>query len=117
LDSAFQSRIDIVFHFTELSKSARRQVWEILVNQIPERFRDVDGADFDTLSNWEHNGREIKSAIKTSLILAKSEDTPLRLDRLKVVLQIRKATALSGDVSKVKGEKAAMEHSNRGQAS
>lgn len=89
MDPAFKSRIDLIIPYSELDKPARRQVWSTFVRTLPADLHTLKDEDYDILSDRECNGREIKSMVKTGLILAKSEEAKLRREHLEVVLQIR----------------------------
>ncbi len=90
LDHAFGSRIDLIIPFPNLDHLARRKVWKTFIETLPENLHCLKDSDYESLSQWGCNGREIKSAVKTSLILAKSEDEKLHLSHLETVLKIRK---------------------------
>ena len=89
LDHAFSSRIDLIIPFTNLDQPARGQVWKTFIKTLPENLRSLEDPDYESLSEWQCNGREIKSAVKTGLILAKSEHDKLRLGHLQTVLRTR----------------------------
>jgi hypothetical protein len=89
LDHAFCSRIDLIVPFTNLDQLARGQVWKTFIEILPESLRSLEDADYESLSEWQCTGREIKSAVKTGLVLAKSEYDKLRLGHLQAVLRTR----------------------------
>jgi AAA+ superfamily predicted ATPase len=89
LDHAFCSRIDLIIPFANLDQLARGQVWKTFIETLPGNLRSLEDADYESLSEWQCNGREIKSAVKTGLILAKSENDKLRLGHLQAVLRTR----------------------------
>ena len=90
IDPAFESRIDILLTYSELSKEARRQIWANFVKRLPANSVNLTDADLDNLSERNINGRQIKSAIKTASIMATSEGVPLSMSQLEVVLEIRR---------------------------
>lgn len=90
LDHAFGSRIDLIIPFADLDQVARCKVWKNFINTLPEALRCIEDSDYESLSQWQCNGREIKSAVKTGLILAKSENERLHSSHLEIVLKIRK---------------------------
>ncbi|KAI0528346.1 P-loop containing nucleoside triphosphate hydrolase protein [Xylaria digitata] len=89
LDPAFRSRIDLILDYSSLDPAARCQVWKSFIQRLPDAVRAIEDADCDRLSEWACNGREIKSAVKTGLILAKSEKAKLCLEHLETVLKVR----------------------------
>ncbi|EEU42608.1 uncharacterized protein NECHADRAFT_47710 [Fusarium vanettenii 77-13-4] len=90
IDSAFESRIDIILTYDHLSQDARRQIWSNFISRLPPGSVDLDDADLDNLSQWDINGRQIKSAIKTARIMASNEVAPLGVRHLDIVLNIRR---------------------------
>ncbi|KAI3572061.1 P-loop containing nucleoside triphosphate hydrolase protein [Fusarium oxysporum f. sp. albedinis] len=90
IDPAFEFRIDIILTYNNLDKDSRRQIWSNFIARVPKGYTDIQDSDLDSLSNWELNGRQIKSAIKAAQIMAKSTSTPLRVHHLEDVLEIRK---------------------------
>ncbi|KAJ3544960.1 hypothetical protein NM208_g2762 [Fusarium decemcellulare] len=90
IDSAFESRIDIILTYDNLSQDSRRQVWSNFLGRLPSESVNISDTDLDHLSKWKVNGRQIKSAIKTARIMANSEGAPLGVRHLEVVLEIRK---------------------------
>lgn len=88
IDPAFESRIDITLVFTELTIAARREIWcNFLKGLSPPPSIDENGVQ--TLSEFPLNGRQIKSAIKSATVLAKSQGTEVTLRHLRVVLDLR----------------------------
>ncbi|KAF5012012.1 hypothetical protein FDECE_1907 [Fusarium decemcellulare] len=90
IDSAFESRIDIILTYDNLNQDSRRQVWSNFLGRLPSESVKINNTDLDHLSKWKVNGRQIKSAIKTARIMANSEGAPLGVRHLEVVLEIRK---------------------------
>ena len=89
IDPAFRSRVDLTLTYSNLDQKTRRQVWVNFIKRLPQDDVGLEEADIDELSTHKVNGREIKSAIKTGLILA-ARDRPLRLRHLNIVLKNRK---------------------------
>lgn len=89
IDSAFQSRIDLILPYSDLDQAGRRKVWVNFIKKLRPGVASISEGDFDELANTPLNGREIKNSIKTALVLAHT-DRPLRLKHLTVVLKIRK---------------------------
>ncbi|KAI0147924.1 P-loop containing nucleoside triphosphate hydrolase protein [Hypoxylon sp. NC0597] len=68
IDHAFQSRIDLFLPYNDLTKQARRHVWEGLLDRV-EHSLDVTDEELDNLSEFHLNGREIKNVVKSAHIL------------------------------------------------
>ncbi|KAI0547031.1 hypothetical protein F4679DRAFT_378080 [Xylaria curta] len=94
IDAAFESRIDLIIPYDDFDQAARRQVWANFADRLVGGTHELCDADFHELSQQKLNGREIKSIIKTGLMLANSEGKKLQMEHLKVVLDVRQqATA------------------------
>jgi AAA+ superfamily predicted ATPase len=89
LDSAFESRIDISLTYNPLNTTERCQVWKNFIGNFSTKDVDIDSDAIMELAQWEFNGRQIKSAIKTARILAAKQQEPLRKKHLDVVLRLR----------------------------
>ncbi|CAJ0548228.1 Ff.00g049820.m01.CDS01 [Fusarium sp. VM40] len=89
IDPAFESRIDITIVFKDLHPDSRAKIWQnFLVRE--ESSLANDNKAIAKLAKARLNGRQIKSAVKTALILAHSENVPLALDHLETVVTMRK---------------------------
>lgn len=75
-----------------MDQAARREVWTNFANRLVESHELCDD-NFDELSQQKLNGREIKSSIKTALMLANSEEKKLQMEDLRVVLRVRQRAA------------------------
>jgi SpoVK/Ycf46/Vps4 family AAA+-type ATPase len=96
IDTAFESRIDITLTYNSLTEADRKQVWRNFIQNLDPNDVDIDEQAIDRLAQWDFNGRQIKSAIKTARILAAKKKMPLNVDHLNVVLNMReKALRLS----------------------
>ncbi|OTB07005.1 hypothetical protein M426DRAFT_71950 [Hypoxylon sp. CI-4A] len=93
IDTAFESRIDLIIPYGDLDQTARRQVWVNFANILVGGTHELGDADFDELSRRELNGRQIKNAVKTALMLADSEGKKLQMEHLKIVLEVRRRAA------------------------
>lgn len=94
-DTAFESRIDLVIPYKNLDKAARYNVWESFVGKLGREAHTISDRDLDELAEWELNGHEIKSVMKSGLILATTEGNVLTLDSLRVILTMRQHTAVT----------------------
>ncbi|KAF2828993.1 P-loop containing nucleoside triphosphate hydrolase protein [Ophiobolus disseminans] len=89
IDAAFESRVDITLSYSPLTKADRAKVWKNFLATLDADAVDVGEADLSTLAEWDFNGRQIKSAIKTARILAAKKREPLNARHLNVVLNLR----------------------------
>lgn len=91
IDPAFESRIDVTLTFEALAKEARRQIWDGFLREttLPAQLSDED---LDKLADWELNGRQIKSAIKTASIFASKQGGPMTMKHLDVVIKLRNSS-------------------------
>lgn len=72
IDDAFQSRIDIILPYGDLTAEARLQVWVNFIKKSggPKKF-DLTELEVEKLAqNYHLNGREIKNLVKSSLLVA-----------------------------------------------
>jgi ATP-dependent 26S proteasome regulatory subunit len=89
MDRAFDSRVDIRLHYPTLDTAARRKVWfNFTVKFLGEL--STDKADLDTLAEYELDGRQIKSAMKTAHLLASDKGEITGFRHIQTVLKIRK---------------------------
>lgn len=97
IDPAFQSRIDFMIPYDNLTTGARREVWTNFVRRVGlERFAITD-EDYNELANLNLNGREIKNLVKTSLLLALEAKTKVTMSHLQklATMRIKAQNALS----------------------
>ena len=90
IDKAFKGRIDLIIPYYNLNEDSRKSVWENFIKRLGPGVAAVSQGDFDILAKDEMNGREIKNSIKTAMVLAEDKNEPLKLEHLRVVLDIRK---------------------------
>jgi SpoVK/Ycf46/Vps4 family AAA+-type ATPase len=90
IDTAFKGRIDLILPYYDLDEDSRKNVWKNFINRLDPGLTEVSQDDFDVLAKNEMNGREIKNSIKTAMVLAEHKKEPLKLEHLRVVLDIRK---------------------------
>jgi SpoVK/Ycf46/Vps4 family AAA+-type ATPase len=93
MDAAFESRIDLILPYDDLDEATRRHIWTNFVNTLDSGVHELCDADFGELSQQELNGREIKSVMKTALMLADSEGEKLQMEHLRTVLGVRQRAA------------------------
>lgn len=72
IDDAFQSRIDIILPYGDLTAEARLQVWTNFINKSggTEAFNLTKHQIQQLAQNYHLNGREIKNLVKSSLLVA-----------------------------------------------
>ena len=72
IDDAFQSRIDIILPYGDLTAEARLQVWVNFINRSggTEIFDLTEQQVQQLAQGYNLNGREIKNLVKSSLLVA-----------------------------------------------
>lgn len=85
-DVAFQSRIHLTLHYSELNHASRRNVWALLLQRVQNV--SIASEELDTVAKEPINGRQIKNAVKAAQLLAADEGTALSLNHINVVLRI-----------------------------
>lgn len=83
IDSAFYSRISLAIQFEEADKEKRRKVWTNLLNAS-----NLNAAWADKLSEYDVNGRQIKTAIRLSQTLAQSKGQEVDIGIIEKVLDM-----------------------------
>ncbi|KAM0506800.1 hypothetical protein ACHAP9_003139 [Verticillium nonalfalfae] len=94
-DDAFQSRIHVALRYDKLSVKAKRAIFQIFI----ERARTIDkvGAtaftdeDYDYLTKFDLNGRQIKNTIRTAQALATNKMEALSMLHIKDVLEVQRS--------------------------
>lgn len=84
LDPAFESRITLCIHYSNLAVPARKQVW---ANLMKAAKLETSLFDLDQLANHVLNGRQIKGIIKSARALAKFEGHPLSINDFERVIK------------------------------
>ena len=91
IDDAFSSRISIALHYEELDRDARESVWRNFLNHVAS----TDGEDSVSddlkphkLSKFKLNGRQIRSTVKLSQSLARTEKVPLSMRHVETTVQV-----------------------------
>ena len=69
-DEAFLSRIHVALNFSELSASAKAQVWRAFLTKAGVSESEVDDTLVQKLAERDINGRQIKNACRTAQSLA-----------------------------------------------
>eukprot|EP01088_Endostelium_zonatum_P007773 TRINITY_DN2018_c0_g1_i1.p1 TRINITY_DN2018_c0_g1~~TRINITY_DN2018_c0_g1_i1.p1 ORF type:complete len:829 (+),score=180.08 TRINITY_DN2018_c0_g1_i1:70-2487(+) len=94
-DAAFHSRISIAIKYDNLDREARGLVWRNLMGAAERREAGEDGEmkfDVDTSKFEEEvlNGRQIRTAVRLALALAKSEEEPFEDEHIERTIKIMK---------------------------
>jgi SpoVK/Ycf46/Vps4 family AAA+-type ATPase len=89
IDPAFESRIDITLAYDDLNQTDRAKIWRNLINSFPPAEVNITEEVISSLAEFELNGRQINSAVKTGKIIALREGVPLNMRHLKIVLSLR----------------------------
>jgi len=77
-DEAFHSRINVAIRYPPLDREKRKKVWQNF-----SVFANTSGIDFDYLSKFEINGRQIRTCVQLSQALADETNQPLQMIHLK----------------------------------
>jgi len=83
IDVAIKSRMSIILGYNPFTKEERKQVWKNLINS---NLIKLSEEDFNTLSELELNGREIKHCIKMAIATSEQGDL-IGVDNIKNVLK------------------------------
>ena len=88
-DDAFHSRISVALHYEALDQERRKQVFENLLGAAK-----ITGIDTFKMSQYNLNGRQIKSTIRLAQSLALSQGIPVNTSHMErtvdVALQFQK---------------------------
>ncbi|KAF3013794.1 hypothetical protein E8E14_011088 [Neopestalotiopsis sp. 37M] len=89
LDPAFQSRVDIFLAYKDLDSAARKEVWRnLLARAGPDRVH-VNDEELDVLAAIKLNGREIKSLMKSAMLLDTEDFKTVGLPELQALADMR----------------------------
>lgn len=98
LDPAFESRITLCIHYTDLDVSARKQIWTNLFKAA--KLSIHNRIDVNQLAAHVLNGRQIKGIIKSARSLARFHSADLNIDHFEAVIK-QKADFKSATVFKL----------------
>ncbi|RVD89621.1 uncharacterized protein DFL_000620 [Arthrobotrys flagrans] len=87
-DDAFQSRIHVALRYSKLEASAREQIWRNFITRMDKRETNIVDEDYKELSGVDLNGRQIKNAIRTALIIADTNGETLGLKHFHIVFGV-----------------------------
>lgn len=100
------SQFDLLIQVPALDVSSRRQVWEDAINNaLPLKQRKFKGEDLDMLAEKELSAREIKSALKMALMLARSRGSTLKVEHVERVIAIKEKSKLQMEGEKGEEDK------------
>ncbi|KAJ0322804.1 hypothetical protein COL5a_008631 [Colletotrichum fioriniae] len=91
IDEAIKSRIHINIRLPGLTSEARKSLWENLLKENSIKHGLVE-ANFQSLAEVDINGREIKNALKSGILMARKVKEPVLMTQLRVVLDILTAS-------------------------
>ncbi|RSL63257.1 hypothetical protein CEP54_005304 [Fusarium duplospermum] len=95
IDPAFKSRIHLTLHYPELNKTTREQIWRRFAAKAGPQ-NALDDSSYERLSRLPMNGREIRNAVKVSMLWAAREKKELGLEQIRTVLQVSREAGDSG---------------------
>ncbi|EXF83578.1 ATPase [Colletotrichum fioriniae PJ7] len=91
IDESIKSRIHINIRLPGLTSEARKSLWENLLKENSIKHGLVE-ADFQLLAEVDVNGREIRNALKSGILMARKAKEPVSMTQLRVVLDILTAS-------------------------
>ena len=86
-----QSCIHLSLHYTDLSDSAREEIWKGFLakaGDTPFETEDIVADEIRELSRTDLNGRQIKNVVKVAVSLANDEKRPLSLAHLRGAMKV-----------------------------
>lgn len=89
-DPSLESRVHVKIEYPSLDQKSRRQIWKNFLGRMKSENWNVSEVDLDVLSQREMDGRAIKNAMKTAVLLAESERKPLSTLQIHTVLDLGK---------------------------
>ncbi|OQE39769.1 hypothetical protein PENCOP_c006G00864 [Penicillium coprophilum] len=87
IDPAFESRIHISIRYPQLTPESRRQIWSHFI--VARGIQEFSDDELDYVSNLELNGRQVKNVLKTAHLMAQAEESPLKYEHVRIVLDLR----------------------------
>jgi SpoVK/Ycf46/Vps4 family AAA+-type ATPase len=69
IDPAFESRIDFILPYEDLTSQSLVQVWRKFIKHVSEEKFDVTDDDIEELATRPFNGREVRNLIKSAYLL------------------------------------------------
>ena len=89
IDMAFKGRINLILPYYDLEEDSRKSVWMNFISRLGPGGTEIVHDDYDILAKVEMNGREFKNSIKTAMIQAERKKEPVKLEYIRVVLEIK----------------------------
>ncbi|KAM0326670.1 hypothetical protein ACHAQA_006540 [Verticillium albo-atrum] len=94
-DDAFQSRIHVALRYDKLSTKAKRSIFEIFIERVraieKKNSTNFTEEDYDHLTKFDLNGRQIKNTIRTAQALATNKKESLSMVHIKDVLEVQRS--------------------------
>ena len=91
-DEAFKSRIQVALHYENLTRSARKKIWQNFLDMLEEDEEDVNFDEIkfhlDDLSGKDLNGRQIRNVLTTARQLAIFKNERLDWEHLEQALAV-----------------------------
>ncbi|KAF3760466.1 hypothetical protein M406DRAFT_47189 [Cryphonectria parasitica EP155] len=88
LDDAFKSRIHIPIRYTDLDVKSKLQIWHNFCNKVPGGV-SISEDEFQTLAEYDLNGRQIKNVVKAAESLAAFDQVQLDFKQIQQVTKIQ----------------------------
>ncbi|PYH72792.1 ATP-binding protein [Aspergillus vadensis CBS 113365] len=86
IDPAFESRIDVHIHYSELDDESRRHIWKCLLGETETEL--FSKYELRNLAGRELNGRQIKKLVKSARTLARYQGTKLSYEHILTVMKL-----------------------------
>ncbi|KAK8080069.1 hypothetical protein PG997_007887 [Apiospora hydei] len=84
-DAAFKSRLDIIFHFPKLDMRKRQMLCKRFFDRMDKPPRDCDNI-IRGISEYQFNGRQIRSLIENARLLAIFRNQPLEQKHVEAII-------------------------------
>jgi AAA+ superfamily predicted ATPase len=84
-DQAFQSRIHLSLHYSDLTCAAKEEIWRAFLDKVrttQHKLHNLTQDELQELSAKDMNGRQIKNVVKLAVVLAEQENEPLGFKHL-----------------------------------
>ena len=82
IDDAYSSRISVALNYHDLDQITRYSIWNNFLKETITNSEALSSLDFDKLSSYELNGRQIRSCIRLGVACARIENCPLTMKHL-----------------------------------
>ncbi|KAI1171123.1 hypothetical protein F4777DRAFT_594118 [Nemania sp. FL0916] len=93
IDLAFESRIDLILAYEDLSPESRKALWRKFLERYASSAGQtgiiLEDPDYEELAAYPLNGRQIKSVVKVAMRVAENKKEILKRQGLEEVINIR----------------------------